>query len=588
MFFYYGLENSPTYLKNADFRNFIIDGSESNGGTYDSSGKGFMLLLVEDCDYENVIVRNTDATGFGIDCPINCTIKDCQAINCGKTAKADSYGASGFGIGIGYSEDEYMIISGCTANGNKKFGFFFEHQGRFKDEKGNTKYNAKSSKGFVAQNCIASGNQYDFGGARGNDITYENCKSNNEYSKDGVEHKYSFYFENYSKRIHLVNCKTEDKFSDVGVEDAYYEAVCWGINNGITLGSGKSFQPDVIYKKQEIVLLLYRMNERPGEANIKETKMKTEEIDEAKDWWKSTFKGKDSYCEEENCTLEDFIEMLEICEGQEISNVIKKDYEDYELEKECSRAKVLTILYNLYKTKGVTYSINYNLNGGSFENEDQKTSYISGKESFTLKTPVKEGYTFVGWTGSNNSERVQKNVAITAEDTGNKNYTANWIPNIYTIIFNGNGGKICIEKDGKKYYAEEVFSEYLVENQYPLLAVEFKKDDYEFLNWNDQKDGRGVSFSNGEKIGMVQNSTETLYAQWKHINHTEIIDEAIEATCTTAGKTEGKHCSVCGEILANQEIIKAKGHDYRETVTEPTTTTRRIYDTHVYSMRKQL
>ena len=43
--------------------------------------------------------------------------------------------------------------------------------------------------------------------------------------------------------------------------------------------------------------------------------------------------------------------------------------------------------------------------------------------------------------------------------------------------------------------------------------------------------------------------------------HTEVIDAAVAETCTTAGKTEGKHCSVCGEVLTAQEVIEALGHD---------------------------
>ena len=42
--------------------------------------------------------------------------------------------------------------------------------------------------------------------------------------------------------------------------------------------------------------------------------------------------------------------------------------------------------------------------------------------------------------------------------------------------------------------------------------------------------------------------------------HTEVIDVAISATCTVDGKTEGKHCSVCGITLVEQTTIKAKGH----------------------------
>ena len=42
--------------------------------------------------------------------------------------------------------------------------------------------------------------------------------------------------------------------------------------------------------------------------------------------------------------------------------------------------------------------------------------------------------------------------------------------------------------------------------------------------------------------------------------HTEIVDPGVEATCTEPGKTEGKHCSVCGEVLVAQEEVPATGH----------------------------
>lgn len=42
--------------------------------------------------------------------------------------------------------------------------------------------------------------------------------------------------------------------------------------------------------------------------------------------------------------------------------------------------------------------------------------------------------------------------------------------------------------------------------------------------------------------------------------HTEETIPAVPATCTTAGKTEGKKCSVCGEVLEAQQEVPATGH----------------------------
>ena len=46
------------------------------------------------------------------------------------------------------------------------------------------------------------------------------------------------------------------------------------------------------------------------------------------------------------------------------------------------------------------------------------------------------------------------------------------------------------------------------------------------------------------------------------LGHTEVVDAAVAATCTEAGLTEGKHCSVCNEVLVAQTAVDALGHTY--------------------------
>ena len=52
--------------------------------------------------------------------------------------------------------------------------------------------------------------------------------------------------------------------------------------------------------------------------------------------------------------------------------------------------------------------------------------------------------------------------------------------------------------------------------------------------------------------------TETIKAK----GHTAVTDKAVAATCTTAGKTEGSHCSVCNAVIKAQTAVAATGHSY--------------------------
>lgn len=56
------------------------------------------------------------------------------------------------------------------------------------------------------------------------------------------------------------------------------------------------------------------------------------------------------------------------------------------------------------------------------------------------------------------------------------------------------------------------------------------------------------------------------------LGHTEQTVEGREPTCTEDGLTEGKICSLCGTVLLEQEVILANGHTYEVVVTDPTCT----------------
>ena len=68
------------------------------------------------------------------------------------------------------------------------------------------------------------------------------------------------------------------------------------------------------------------------------------------------------------------------------------------------------------------------------------------------------------------------------------------------------------------------------------------------------------------------------------LGHKEVKDEAVEATCTTVGKTEGSHCTTCGAVLKEQEEISALGHKEEKDEAVKATCTTDVYKRQVLKL----
>ena len=182
------------------------------------------------------------------------------------------------------------------------------------------------------------------------------------------------------------------------------------------------------------------------------------------------------------------------------------------------------------------YSITYNLNADDATISGQPTSYNVNTNSFTLPKPVRKGYTFTGWTGSNGTDSALT-VTIPKGSTGNKSYKAHWRSNKLIVTYNKNGG--IIDKSMSNYsqdingFSQEWQYNHVNANggttEDPINFSSFglkRKDGYvrrDGAEWNTKSDGTGRSYDQDKHYTMTQFAPElekgdvnlVLYAQWQ-------------------------------------------------------------------------
>ena len=115
------------------------------------------------------------------------------------------------------------------------------------------------------------------------------------------------------------------------------------------------------------------------------------------------------------------------------------------------------------------YAIRYNLGGGT-NNSENPLKYTIKSETITLNNPSREGYTFTGWTSESVSTPTFA-LTIPNGSTGEKQFTANWQANTYTVTYDVNGGNTITDN----------VKEYVFDSNITLLVP--TRPGYNFAGW---------------------------------------------------------------------------------------------------------
>ena len=208
------------------------------------------------------------------------------------------------------------------------------------------------------------------------------------------------------------------------------------------------------------------------------------------------------------------------------------------------------------------------VSGGTVTGKKAGTVTITAKTTngLTANAQIKvvSGHTFGTWTTTKNATCTQvgtksrkctvcgKTETQTIAKTGHKSVTDKAIPATCTTDGKTEGShcSVC----GAVIKAQEII----------------KATGHKFGNWTTTKSA--TCTESGTQIRKCETCGATESKSLSAKGHTEVVDKVIPATCTTDGKTEGSHCSVCGAVIKAQDTIKATGHKFGNWTTTKSAT----------------
>ncbi len=175
--------------------------------------------------------------------------------------------------------------------------------------------------------------------------------------------------------------------------------------------------------------------------------------------------------------------------------------------KDVSSNEVEKIDVDDYVEEIVEYSISYDLDGGQVTGNP--VSYTKDTESFTLVNPVKDGYVFNGWTGSNGNIP-QTTVVIGKGTEGSLSFKANWGDQTKTVT----GITLSVTKLDLKKGEAGVLAATITPSDAPVTSVK----------WTVSNDSIASISVNGAEAKVFANNTgETVI--------TVRTGDGIEASC---------------------------------------------------------
>ena len=195
------------------------------------------------------------------------------------------------------------------------------------------------------------------------------------------------------------------------------------------------------------------------------------------------------------------------------------------------------------------YSITYNLDGGVVGTSNP-TAYTTDTATFTLNNPTKTGYTFTGWSGTDLTGDTNLAVTIIQGSTGDREYTAHFTPNTYSIRFNANGGTGTMENQEMTYGIAST-----------LTPNNFEKPGYIFDGWTLDPKGTGTRYSDKQNVNNLtptNGAIVDLYAKWKEeTNEAEVVGDKKYPTLQAAiNAVAANNQKKTIKLLKNVELTK--------------------------------